>query len=137
MDTTQLRTKFGEARVARLATVDAGGTPHLVPVTFAVQGDVIVTAVDHKPKKTTNLQRLRNIRHNPRVSILVDHYDDDWTQLWWVRGDGTAVVHDDGPAREDAISALTRKYRQYQQHTPEGPAIVITISRWSGWAYEG
>ncbi|SDH34709.1 TIGR03668 family PPOX class F420-dependent oxidoreductase [Nonomuraea jiangxiensis] len=137
MDSTEIRTRVGEARVARLATVGADGAPHLVPVTFAVLGEAVVTAVDHKPKVTTDLRRLRNIRHNPQVSILVDHYEEDWTRLWWVRGDGTAVVHSDGPAWQDAVTALTGRYPQYRQRPPRGPAIVITISRWSGWAYSG
>ncbi|MEO3869043.1 TIGR03668 family PPOX class F420-dependent oxidoreductase [Nonomuraea sp. B12E4] len=137
MDLTVIRARVGEARVARLATVGADGAPHLVPVTFAVRGEVVVTAVDHKPKTSTDLRRLRNIRHNPKVSVLVDHYDEDWTRLWWVRGDGTAAVHDGGPAWEDAVAALTGKYHQYRQRTPSGPAIVIAISRWSGWAYSG
>lgn len=79
-----------EARVARLSTTRADGRPHVVPMTFALlsggeHADALVTAVDAKPKRTTDLQRLRNIAANPAVSVLVDHYDDDWTQLWWVR----------------------------------------------------
>jgi PPOX class probable F420-dependent enzyme len=137
MDPAQARARFGDARVARLATVDESGAPHLVPVTFAARGDEIVSAVDHKPKRTTNLRRLRNIRQNPRVSVLVDHYDDDWTRLWWARGDGTACVHESGAARDDALLALVRKYPQYERRTPEGPVIVVTVSRWSGWSYTG
>ena len=87
--------------MARLATVTASEAPHLVPVVFAVDPDpdleaaVIYTAVDGKPKSTQRLRRLANIEHNPRVSLLVDHYAEDWTQLWWVRADGTATVHVD------------------------------------------
>jgi PPOX class probable F420-dependent enzyme len=125
------------ARLARLATVAEDGQPHLVPVSFAVCRDAVVTAVDAKPKTSPNLKRLRNIMVNPRVSILVDHYDDeDWSALWWVRGDGNARIvnagHDDFA---EAIEALAAKYHQYLQTPPAGPVIWIEISRWIGWAY--
>jgi PPOX class probable F420-dependent enzyme len=135
MDADRVRTLFANARVARLATVDASGRPHLVPVTFAVRGDDVVTAIDHKPKSTHDLGRLRNIRENPQVSLLADHYEDDWTHLWWARADGTATVHDTGTARDEAIEALTRKYPQYRDQPPDGPVIIATITRWSGWSY--
>jgi len=83
---------FASARVARLATVDDTGAPHLVPIVFALVGDVIYSAVDDKPKRHRRLRRLVNVAHEPRVSVLADHYDDDWTRLWWVRADGTAAV---------------------------------------------
>ncbi|MGJ6960375.1 TIGR03668 family PPOX class F420-dependent oxidoreductase [Streptosporangium sp. G11] len=124
-------------RVARLATVSGDGTPHLVPVTFAVDGDRVVIAVDHKPKTTTDLRRLRNIRENARVCVLADHYDDDWTRLWWVRADGEAAVLDAGATRAAAITALAGKYPQYWERSPEGPVIVIEVTRWSGWSYSG
>ncbi|MFC4113463.1 TIGR03668 family PPOX class F420-dependent oxidoreductase [Nonomuraea zeae] len=137
MDAAQARARFAGARVARLATVGESGAPRLVPVTFAVQGDEIVTAVDHKPKRTTDLRRLRDIRHEPRVSVLADHYDDDWAQLWWARADGTASVHESGPVREAALRALAGKYPQYARRVPGGAVIVIAVSRWSGWSYTG
>jgi PPOX class probable F420-dependent enzyme len=121
---------FVTARVARLATVDATGAPHLVPIVFAVTGDRIHTAVDAKPKRTRALRRLANIAAEPRVSVLADHYDDDWTQLWWVRADGTARVHD-GSA--EALAALTGRYPQYRGTPPPGPFIEITVRRWSSW----
>ncbi|NUP60916.1 MAG: TIGR03668 family PPOX class F420-dependent oxidoreductase [Nonomuraea sp.] len=135
MDAGRARSLFEHARVARLATADASGAPHLVPVTFAVQGDQVVLAVDHKPKTTYDLRRLRNIRANPRVSLLADHYDEDWARLWWARADGTATVHEAG--REDALSALVAKYDQYLGRPPQGPVVVVAVSRWSGWAYAG
>jgi PPOX class probable F420-dependent enzyme len=135
MDADQARTMFGSVRVARLATASPSGEPHLVPVTFVVQGNEIAIAIDHKPKKTTNLRRLRNIRENPQVSILADHYDEDWSRLWWARADGTAVIHDGGPERDRAIASLAVKYPQYHRRLPDGPVIVITVSRWSGWSY--
>ncbi|NUW45135.1 TIGR03668 family PPOX class F420-dependent oxidoreductase [Nonomuraea rhodomycinica] len=138
MDADQACRLFGGQRVARLATVDAGGAPHLVPVTFALAGDRIVIAVDHKPKSTTDLKRLRNIRANPRVALLADHYDDDWTRLWWVRADGTArVLGPDaatgGEAGGEAVDALVEKYEQYRGRRPAGPVVLVDVTRWSGW----
>lgn len=127
---------FAAARIARLATVDETGRPHLVPVVFAVDGSRIVTAVDHKPKRTTALRRLANIRANPAVSLLVDHYDDeDWTALWWVRADGRALVLDatDETARA-GIDLLTRRYGQYRERPPGGPVVVVDVDRWSTWS---
>ncbi|MEV0384222.1 TIGR03668 family PPOX class F420-dependent oxidoreductase [Nonomuraea sp. NPDC050643] len=129
-----IRTRFGERRVARLATVRADGTPRLVPVTFAVLGERVVTAVDHKPKTTTDLGRLRDIRHHPAVSLLADHYEDDWTRLWWIRADGQASVMEDGPDREAALDALAAKYPQYRERRPAGPVIVVEVDRWSEWS---
>lgn len=134
MDGGVAREKFGGERVARLATVGGDGRPHLVPVVFALAGDRVVTAIDHKPKTTTDLRRLRNIRENPEVSLLVDHYDDDWSRLWWVRADGAARVVESGPDREAAIDALAAKYLQYRERRPAGPVIVVDVTRWTGWS---
>ena len=100
MDAETARELFASVRVARLATVDPGGRPHLVPITFALDGDAIVTAVDHKPKSTTKLRRLENIAANPEVSVLADRYEDDWSRLWWARADGTARVIGRASCRE-------------------------------------
>lgn len=126
---------MADERVARLATVSGAGVPHLVPVTFAVEGDRVMIAVDHKPKTTTNLRRLRNIRENPGVCVLADHYDDDWAHLWWVRADGDARIVETGAERAAAVEALTGKYVRYREHVPEGPVILIKVTRWSGWSY--
>ena len=128
---TGCRERMAGARVARLATVGAG-RPHLVPITFALTGDLLVTGVDQKPKSTTNLRRLRNIAENPAVSVLCDHYDDDWTRLWWVRADGRAEVVASGNGW--AIDALAAKYEQYRSEPPAGPLIIVTIESWTGWA---
>ena len=119
------RERFAAARVARLAT--AG--PHLVPICFALDGDTIWTAVDAKPKRTRALRRLQNIARDPRVSLLVDHYEDDWSQLWWARADGIATVHDDGP-----VALLAARYPQYAADPPAGPFIAIAVEHWSGWS---
>ncbi|GAB1822181.1 TIGR03668 family PPOX class F420-dependent oxidoreductase [Herbidospora sp. RD11066] len=133
MDTDRARALLAASPVARLATAAADGTPHLVPVTFAVSGDQVVIAIDHKPKTTHNLRRLRNIRDNPRVSLLADHYEADWTRLWWARADGTARILD-GSKREPALTLLAERYEQYAEHRPQGPVIDITVTRWSGWS---
>ncbi|MEV4838889.1 TIGR03668 family PPOX class F420-dependent oxidoreductase [Nonomuraea sp. NPDC049486] len=137
MDSETARRMFAGARVARLATVGAEGRPRLVPVTFAVLGDRVVTAVDHKPKRTTDLRRLRDIGDNPNVALLADHYEDDWTRLWWVRADGRAAVAPDGPERAAALDALVAKYDQYRERRPAGPVILVEVTRWSGWRYSG
>lgn len=129
-----VRERFDGARVARLATVDAHGAPHLVPIVFAVSADdVLYTAVDAKPKTTTALRRLANIAANSRVCVLVDHYDDDWTRLWWARADGTARIADDIEAAS-ALALLTERYPIYRTDPPPGPTIAVDVRRWSGWA---
>lgn len=131
-----MRRRFAHGRVARLATVDQAGHPHIVPVCFTIEGNRIVTAVDHKPKTTTALRRVTNIQANPAVSLLVDQYDEDWEQLWWVRTDGQAwIVPGDHPEFEKVIAPLHEKYRgQYGLHGLPGPAIVIDADRWVGWS---
>lgn len=131
----EARERLAAAPVARLATADELGQPHLVPVTFAAADDTIVIAVDHKPKRTTDLKRLRNIRANPRVAVLADHYEDTWEVLWWARADGTARIIEEGEERAEAIRRLRERYHQYREHPPEGPVIAITVTRWTGWAY--
>jgi PPOX class probable F420-dependent enzyme len=123
------------ARVARLATTAPSLQPHLVPVTFTLQGDDVVIGIDQKPKSTLKLRRLRNIQDNPLVSILWDQYSEDWSELWWVRGDGRAEVVDDGERWSSAIASLTAKYVQYRTAPPQGPVIAITQLSWSGWSF--
>jgi PPOX class probable F420-dependent enzyme len=130
----ECRGRLASARRAVLASVAPEGTPHLVPITFAVQHDIVVTAVDQKPKRTTELQRLRNVRTNPRVAVLADHYEEAWSALWWVRADGTAEVVVDGAAREAALSGLAERYLQYRRDPPRGPVIRIVVDRWTGWS---
>ena len=133
MEPAEARRRFAAARVARLATTGADGRPHVVPVTFAVDGDTIYTAVDHKPKRGRALKRLANIAENPRVALLVDEYDDrGWARLWWVRADGLARVVEDGDAR--AVELLREGYQQYVERPHEGPAVFVGVERWSGWS---
>lgn len=133
LDEGDARRRFAAARVARLATV-GGDQPHLVPVVFAVAGNEILIAVDGKPKRHRSLRRLRNIDDHPQVSLLVDHYDDDWSTLWWVRADGAAVVSSDAAALDRARDALAARYPQHAADPPAGPVVVVTVERWSGWS---
>jgi PPOX class probable F420-dependent enzyme len=127
------KVRFRQSPVARLGTITPEGIPHLVPVVFAVHDDVIYTAVDAKPKRTQRLRRLANIEHNPAASVLVDHYADEWTQLWWVRVDGVAAIHRDGAAMETGYRLLRAKYPQYQSVPLNGPVIAIAARRWTSW----
>jgi PPOX class probable F420-dependent enzyme len=134
MDAEEQRRRFSAARVARLATVRDDGRPHLVPVCFALDGDSIVSAVDAKPKRSTALQRLDNVRAHPDVSLLVDHYDDDWARLWWVRVDGPARVVDGGAEHATAVARLASKYAQYRDAPPTGAVVAIEVRHWRGWS---
>jgi PPOX class probable F420-dependent enzyme len=130
----EARARFAAAPVARLATVDADGRPHLVPVVFAVDGDTVVSAVDHKPKRSSALKRLANVGANPAVCLLVDHYDDDWDRLWWVRADGQGeVLAADSPEARRAVDLLAVRYPAYRTQPPTGPVLAVAVSRWSGW----
>jgi PPOX class probable F420-dependent enzyme len=127
------RASFAGAPIARLGTVAPDGKPHLVPVVFALHHEVVYTAVDAKPKTTQRLRRLANIEHNPQVSLLVDHYSDDWTQLWWVRIDGIAALHHDGDEMHTGRDLLRAKYTQYQSVPLNGPVIAVAVRGWSSW----
>jgi PPOX class probable F420-dependent enzyme len=127
------KARFARTPVARLATAAPDGRPHLVPVVFALQDDVVYTAVDGKPKTTQRLRRLANIERNPRVSLLVDHYAEDWTQLWWVRADGLAAIHHDGDTLHAGHDVLRAKYDQYQSVPLDGPVIAVAVQHWSSW----
>jgi PPOX class probable F420-dependent enzyme len=121
----------GRSRVAHLATVGAAdGRPHVVPICFALDGDTLYTAVDEKPKTTRALRRLANIEANPRVEVVIDHYDEDWSRLWWVRLSGQARVLD-----HDAhgLALLCAKYPQYRADPPAGPFVVVAIESRTSW----
>jgi PPOX class probable F420-dependent enzyme len=135
LDEATARRWFGSVPVLRLATVDALGSPHLVVTTFAIDGELIYTAVDQKPKMTRELKRIRNIRANPAVAALADHYDDDWLRLWWVRADGWARIITEPQLMAGPIELLSGRYPQYESDPPRGPVIAITVTAWSGWSY--
>lgn len=133
LDETTMRERVAVARHARMATVATDGQPHVVPVVFALDGSQLWIAVDDKPKRSRDLKRLRNIAAQPKVSILVDHYEEDWTRLWWVRLDGDARVL---PTQrwQHPIDLLRAKYPQHRAAPPDGPVIEVRIHTWRGWA---
>jgi len=131
---TEARARFAAVPVAHLGTADALGRPHVVVVTFAVEGDTVYTAVDQKPKSGTNLKRLRNVEENPQVTMLADEYSDDWDTLWWARADGPAVILTGQRQMAGPLRLLADRYWQYRQAPPTGPVLAVTVERWSGWA---
>jgi PPOX class probable F420-dependent enzyme len=137
MDGDEMRSRFAPARVARLATVTADDRPHLVPCCFVLargpDGDVAYSAVDAKPKSTLALRRLDNLRVHPHTSLLVDHYSDDWSTLWWVRVDGEGRVLDDGDEHRAALGLLAEKYPIYNIEPPPGAVIAVDITAWRSW----
>lgn len=132
MTESEARERFAQARVAHLATADAQGRPHLVPVTFAVERDTVYMVTDAKPKRTTALKRLANVQANPAVSLLVDHYEEDWDALWWVRADGRGRVLE--PDETEARRAVALLAARYPQQTAAGAVLAVDVERWSGWA---
>jgi PPOX class probable F420-dependent enzyme len=128
----EARERFAAARVARLATADAEARPHVVPIVFAVEGDRIYSVVDQKPKRTTALRRLANVQANPAVSLLVDHYDEDWGALWWVRADGRGRVLE--PEEAEAVRATALLNERYPQQTATGAVLAVDVEHWRGWS---
>ena len=125
--------RFAAERVASLATLSAAG-PRLVPVTFAWHRGTAVWAVDRvKPKRPGPLRRERDLAADPRVAMLVDHYDEDWTRLWWVELQGTAATLE-GEAAEAALDLLARRYPPYRAARPLGPVVAVTPRRWAWWS---
>jgi PPOX class probable F420-dependent enzyme len=133
MDSDDMRGRVAAARVARLATLGRDGAPHLVPFCFALSGNVLYSAVDHKRKRSSRLQRFDNVTRDPRVGVLVDHYEEDWSKLWWVRLEGLARELESGAEANEALRLLTAKYGQYLDDPPSGPVLRIEVQRWSGW----
>jgi len=134
MELDAMRARVVEARVARLATIDPEGRLHLVPVCFVLDGNAVYSAVDQKPKRSQELQRVKNVRANPAVALIVDHYDEDWTQLWWVRLRGEATVLAAGAERERALALLADKYEQYRADPPRGDVLAVHVEEWRSWS---
>lgn len=129
-----------QARVGSLATADADGRPHVVPICYALLGGSdpqIVSAVDEKPKSTRNLRRIRDVRENPRVAVLVHRYSEDWSRLGWVQVRGRARVvnpEEDESVHTEAVTALASKYDQYSNHDlDERPVLEIDVDRTLSW----
>jgi PPOX class probable F420-dependent enzyme len=140
---TQSQARFlATARVARLATADESGRPHVIPVCFVFAdlgygGAAIYIVLDQKPKSVelTRLRRVRNILANPQVSLVIDHYDEDWTRLWYLLVQGRAELIESGAEPADAVSLLRSKYPQYRKMDLDGnPVIKITPERATGWS---
>ena len=126
--------RLSAARVARLATTDPDGRPHLVPIVFALEGNTtLYSAVDRKPKRSSKLRRIENARARPDVTILVDHYEDDWGRLWWIRLRGLARVLDDGDERDHALALLQKKYPQYRTEPPDGTVLAVDVTEVREW----
>jgi PPOX class probable F420-dependent enzyme len=120
--------------VARLGTVGPSGTVRMVPCCFALDGGRVVSAVDQKPKTTIALARLADITRTGRATLLIDHYDEDWSALWWVRVAGSAVVHArDDPLVARALAALGAKYAQYRTAPPPGPVLSVALDTVTSW----
>jgi PPOX class probable F420-dependent enzyme len=137
MDETDLRRRVAEARIARLGTVEADGRAHLVPICFAVAGERLYSAVDQKPKRSRDLRRLRNLRERPWATVLVDHYEEDWSRLWWARLRGPARILDGGEEARGALELLGEKYPQYRRDPPAGPVVAVDLTEWRTWSAEG
>lgn len=137
MDRDEAWARVRYARVGRMATVTSSRRPHVIPFVFALveQGPARVAywAVDRKPKRSTDLQRIRNIEENPAVEFVVDGYEEDWERLWWVRCSGTARVVDTDAERRSALHELEEKYPQYAIDPPDGPVVAIDIETCEGW----
>ena len=129
-----MRRRVANSRSGSLATVGPDGRPHIVPFVFALKGDTLYWAVDQKPKRSPELQRLRNIRRDPRVGVLVDTYADDWSLLWWVRMNGTARILTEGDERARAVKALRGKYAHYCEQPLDDDVIAIDVEEWAGWS---
>jgi PPOX class probable F420-dependent enzyme len=129
-----LARRVADARVGRLATIDDDGRPHLVPFCFALAGETVYSAIDWKPKRSRELRRLRNIREREWATVLIDHYEEDWAALWWVRLRGRARVLDGGAEFDRALAALAEKYPQYRREPPPGPVIAVDVSEWRSWS---
>jgi PPOX class probable F420-dependent enzyme len=128
------RDRVAGARHAVLATITPDGRPHAVPIVFALDGDQLITAVDAKPKSTRDLQRLRNLRVRPQAAVLAEHYDEDWSLLWWVRVDVEAELVEEPAERvRTGAGLLARRYPQYGGVAPAGPLIVLRAVAWVGW----
>jgi PPOX class probable F420-dependent enzyme len=134
MNRAEALDRLATARVGRFASVTPEGTPHIVPVTFAIVEGTVVHMIDQKPKTTSRLRRLSNVEATPVASLLVDRYDEDWSRLWWVRADGAVRVETGGDPWQRARDGLAEKYEQYRLSPPQGAAVYLTIDRLTHWS---
>ena len=139
---TESQARFlADSRVGRLATADAGGWPHVIPVCFAFDGESIYIVLDQKPKSVEmiRLRRVRNILENPRAALVVDHWDEDWQALRYLLAScGAELLMGDGEEEASAVSMLREKYRQYREMDLDGnPVIKLTPNRFTAWSFSG
>jgi PPOX class probable F420-dependent enzyme len=135
MEQPWMHHKVAEARAARVGTVDEHGRVHLVPVTFVVDAGTWYSPSDAGPRLA---KRMRNLRADPRVTVLIDSYDEDWSRVWWVRLRGRGRVVGSGSEREHARGLLREKYPQFAAAPSDegaGPVMAVDVEEWSGWAY--
>jgi PPOX class probable F420-dependent enzyme len=135
MDPKEMRRRVAEARVGRIATVTPEGRPHVVPFVFVLDGDTLYSSVDEKPKASRDLRRIENMRANPSVEVVVDHYEEPWDAIWWVRIRGRGEVIESGPERDRALELLGEKYPEYREMPPQGPVVAVRAGRWRGWSF--
>jgi PPOX class probable F420-dependent enzyme len=133
MDPERMRWRVDQAESARLATASDTGAPHIVPCCFVLLEGTVYTPVDGKPKSGSSLRRITNVRSNPKVSLLIDHYESDWSRLWWVRLDGIGRLVEVGSEWDLAIGALRAKYPQYRVVEIPGPIIAVDVHTWRSW----
>ena len=130
---------LARAPVGRLATSDAQGIPHVIPICYALMAGMIYSVLDQKPKRSTltRLRRVRNILANPQVSLVVDHYEENWQRLWYILISGTAELLEDDAERPAAIQVLGQKYSQYRlMNIAPNPVIKITPYHVVCWAFQ-
>jgi PPOX class probable F420-dependent enzyme len=131
-----MRRLVASARSARVATIDPDGRPNLVPIVFVLEGDTLYSSVDAKPKESPELRRLANVRARPEgIAVLIDHYEEDWPELWWVRLRGRARVLTDGSERDRALELLVEKYPPYRDMPPQGDVLAVDVAEWRGWSW--
>ncbi|MEX0804911.1 MAG: TIGR03668 family PPOX class F420-dependent oxidoreductase [Candidatus Binatia bacterium] len=124
------------ARIAHLASADAAGQPHVIPICFVFDGKHFFSPIDEKPKRVLpqKLKRVSNVRENPRVSLIIDRYDEDWNRLAYVLVRGKATILMRGVRHKQAVQQLRKKYRQYRRMAIDNnPVIQITPDRWIQW----
>jgi PPOX class probable F420-dependent enzyme len=131
-----MRRLVASARSARVATIDPDGRPNLVPIVFVLEGDTLYSSVDAKPKESPQLRRLANVRVRPEgIAVLIDHYEEEWPELWWVRLRGRARVLTDGSERDRALELLVEKYPRYRDMPPQGDVLAVDVAEWRGWSW--
>jgi PPOX class probable F420-dependent enzyme len=135
MEPDEMRRRVADARVGRIATVTPEGRPHVVPFVYVLRDETLYSSVDAKPKRSPDLRRIRNIRANPSVEAVMDHYEEPWDDIWWVRVSGRGEILESGDERGRALALLREKYPEYADSPPQGVVVAVRIERWRGWSF--